>query len=785
MRNLLFTVVVLLLSTDLYGQSLSSIFNNVDTLYLNGGVPSAMEISDTSTIPLISSNPCENPREDIALARIYGNGRVIAIAHENILKNNCITQVDNADLVVNMLDWLDQGSQRITLKEGWLDSASTTDFQSIVSSHGYTFSTLSSAITSTVLSTTDILILGNDWNATTSYSSATLSLLDSFVSGGGAILILGLGWSWPQSLSNYPMHQVATLFGMQFTTAPVYDPNQNINNSPLFYNFYPDNINNTGTPSCVSYAFGTNIARGDSLRVMRIAVSSTGLHTMQNGGSLNIPYLIEDWLADINKVYGREYCMYFELIPDNYLLTFPDSSNDPWGPIPDGSSGCEYATMIHDYQEFVVDYIIGAGNYDISHVIEGTVLSGGCAANLTRGHSGGLDLPVTRHEIGHQFTQLHTIGNVGNNNYEPENGSYSIQGGNAHPHAHAQSYHELAEYLLHGIPDVGTKIPTYNTIPTADAGPDVYIPISTPFTLTAQSTDPDIDDTLTYVWDNMNRGPAQPIPVIDDTRGALFMRLLPDTSPTRTIPEISTILDGLLQNAQEQLPSQPRTMDIRLTVNDNHQILHQNIYINASGINSDDIRITVAEAGPFQVTSQNSAGTRYDGGTSIPIHWDVNGTDTIPIMTTSVSIDLSVDGGMTFPYSLSAQTPNTGTATVTLPNINTQNARIRISANNSIYFDINNADFRIDEVQDIDMVDPSLRFSVYPTPFEDYIDVYTPEHSASSRLILSDIYGRVLITRSILQDETRIDLQDLAPGSYVLTYTTGAQSRSRIISRLD
>src|SRR5690606_4310130 len=131
--------------------------------------------------------------------------------------------------------------------------------------------------------------------------------------------------------------------------------------------------------------------------------------------------------------------------------------------------------------------------------IMGTPYSGGCAGSLTNGMSGGLNLSVSRHEMGHQFGQRHTINHTGKDNFEPENGNWTIQGGNAHGYAHGVSYHQLAAFL-NTIPTTGIKIPTGNTIPTISVRPEAVIPISTPFSIQATSTDPDAGDSLTFVF---------------------------------------------------------------------------------------------------------------------------------------------------------------------------------------------------------------------------------------------------------------------------------------------
>lgn len=442
---------------------------------------------------------------------------------------------------------------------------------------------------------------------------------------------------------------------------------------------------------------GTNHPRGENLLVLRLAVSCNGEYTTQVGGVANAAANIDNWLIAMNEIYGREHCIRFELIPNNNTLIFPDAENDPWPTLPEGSGGCTNAGLILDIQGDVIDGIIGAANYDFSHVMAGAPFGGGCAGSYKGGLSGQLSFAVTRHEMGHQFQQPHTISNGGNNNYELAGGNWSIMGGNGQPYVHASSFHQTVNHITTTEAGVGTNIPTGNTVPTVNAGPDVAIPISTPYVLTGSASDPDAGDMLTYVWDSMDRGIDQGSPVTDDTQGALFMRLIPTTNPSRTIPTIEDVIHNNYNTATENLPSQPREMNIRLTVNDNHKINYNGEMVNASGSLSDDIKITVVNnGGPFQVTSPNTAVT-YDGGTMQTITWDVNGTDLAPINTTNVKISLSTDGGFNFPIVLANSTANDGTEVLTLPNINTTQARVKIEAIDNIYFDMSNTDFTINQ----------------------------------------------------------------------------------------
>jgi chitodextrinase len=61
----------------------------------------------------------------------------------------------------------------------------------------------------------------------------------------------------------------------------------------------------------------------------------------------------------------------------------------------------------------------------------------------------------------------------------------------------------------------------------------------------------------------------------------------------------------------------------------------------------------------------------------------------------NVDILLSTDGGLTFPITLVAGTPNDGSQAVVIPNVSGTTNRIMVKGTNHIFFDINNSDFTI------------------------------------------------------------------------------------------
>jgi subtilisin-like proprotein convertase family protein len=154
----------------------------------------------------------------------------------------------------------------------------------------------------------------------------------------------------------------------------------------------------------------------------------------------------------------------------------------------------------------------------------------------------------------------------------------------------------------------------------------------------------------------------------------------------RTFPR----LQDLSTNAAtpwERLPSVARTMKFRVTARDNRA---------GGGCTAeDDMVITVAgTAGPFSVTAPNTNIT-WGVGTTQTVTWNVASSNLAPVNCAQVRIRLSTDAGLTYPIVLAASVPNSGTASVVVPNFVSTNCRVRVEAVGNVFFDISNVNFRI------------------------------------------------------------------------------------------
>jgi hypothetical protein len=135
------------------------------------------------------------------------------------------------------------------------------------------------------------------------------------------------------------------------------------------------------------------------------------------------------------------------------------------------------------------------------------------------------------------------------------------------------------------------------------------------------------------------------------------------------------------------MPTTNRAMTFRVTARDNRS--------GGGGTASDDMVVTVnAASGPFVVTQPNTA-VSWASASVQTVTWNVASTNGAPVNTANVKISLSTDGGFTYPIVLLASTANDGTESVTMPNVATTTARIKVEAVGNIFFDISDTNFSI------------------------------------------------------------------------------------------
>ena len=461
------------------------------------------------------------------------------------------------------------------------------------------------------------------------------------------------------------------------------------------------------------------LARGADdakLRTIRLAVACTGEYAAYFGGSkTNTLASINNTITRINSIYERDFGIRLQLVANNDLLIYTSASTDPYS-----DYAYKYNWGVENHNNLTT--VIGLSNFDMGHLFgAGTVNSGdaggigsvcsdlykgrGYSCANTQNYKGDyFDLKYVAHEMGHQLGARHSF------TYKTETGSTSQMevgggstimsyGGNTmqdyqtsiDPYFHAISIQEVTDYIKTKTCPILTS--TANAIPVVNAGLDFTIPKGTPFMLKGTATDSNLEDALTYSWEQMDLGNATTsIPSSSATSGALFRSFMPSTSATRYFPTMNSVLAGQTTTpgvyvAAETLPTVARTLNFRLTVRDNRA--------GGGANNTDDMIVTVnGVAGPFTVDTQNTT-ISYVGGSTQAVNWTVAGTNANGVNCANVDILLSTDGGQTFPITLAAGTPNDGLHNVIIPNVAGTTNRIMVKGSNHIFFDVNNANFTI------------------------------------------------------------------------------------------
>lgn len=479
-----------------------------------------------------------------------------------------------------------------------------------------------------------------------------------------------------------------------------------------------------------------SVISGTDLRTYRLALAATNEYTVAVGGNTVAGALAAQMLImnRVNGVYERELAIRMVTIANNNLIIY--AADNMCGGVPCTSANDPYtnsngSTMLTENTNNL-NAVIMTANYDIGHVFSTggggvATLNGPCGGNKARGVTG-LPNPVgdpfaidyVAHEMGHQWGSNHTFNGAsgscagGNrsaaNAYEPGSGitimAYAgICGTQNLANNSIDTFHVRSLEVIVAFSQTGggnacaMTIPTGNTPPAVSVigGATYNIPKQTPFALTASATDIN-NDPITYDWQEYNLGASTTAVPNTDSDGSarpIFRPFLPVPTGTRTFPALPHILNsanvpppttaGFLTG--ELLPAITRTM--------NFQVIARDSRANGGGINTATAMVIVdGNSGPFVVTAPNT-NVSWQGNSQQTVTWNVTNTTNAPVSAANVQILLSTDGGLTFPTTLLASTPNDGTQLLAIPNTPSTTARIKVQGVSNIFFDISDANFTI------------------------------------------------------------------------------------------
>lgn len=463
------------------------------------------------------------------------------------------------------------------------------------------------------------------------------------------------------------------------------------------------------------------------LRKYRLAMACTGEFSSFHDGADNIATVEESLSAivtivnRVNEVWSHEIAVRLELIENNDQLMFLNAQTDPYA--------VNQTDALLDANPAVLDLNVGNNSYDVGHVLSTHPSTGQGVANLegvcretTKGRATSAHVVpqgdpfvvgILCHEMGHQFGATHVQSGCHNVSpdtaFEPGSGTtimsyagicgngFNIQGF-SEPYYNNCSIQQIFEYSREGfggscatIEDLGNTNPEVSI----DYEDGFFIPISTPFELDGNATDMEDASNMTYSWEERDNEPGVyideapgPMPGSPIGNSPLFRSWAATTATNRVFPIMSRIVE-MTSDVGETLPTYSRNLTFRFTARDNHAV--------SGGVEWAEVAFHATdEAGPFLVTFPNLGNENWTVGDYTEVTWDVANTDADRVNCQRVNIRLSTDGGYTYPIMLLANTPNTGTAFVNVPDQVSETARIRVEAADNVFFDISNANFDIE-----------------------------------------------------------------------------------------
>lgn len=451
------------------------------------------------------------------------------------------------------------------------------------------------------------------------------------------------------------------------------------------------------------------------LKTFRLAMSCTGEYTTYHGGTVaGALAAINATMTRVNGVFEIDFAVRMVLIANDNLVIYTNAASDPYSPAANMNNwnGELQATLTS---------VIGEANYDVGHLFGATGGGGnaGCIGCVcVDGQKGSgitspadgvpmgdtFDIDYVAHELGHQFGGNHTFSHSAENNavnVEPGSGStimgYAGITGATDVQAHSDDYFAYRSILQVQTNLNGKTCPVTTTLtnqaPVMNAGSNYTIPKSTPFILTGSGTDPN-GDTLSYCWEQNNDattvGAAASYVSATKTNGPNFRSLPPVSTPVRYMPKLQSVLNNTLTADWESVNSNARTSNFTLTGRDNVVGPTTAGQTGTAGC----VITTSGTIGPFDVTSQGSAGISWIQGTNEIISWVTNGAETLAGSTT-VDILLSTDGGLNFNTVLASGVANDGSETIVVPNIAATTCRIMVKPTGNVYYDVNTTPFAI------------------------------------------------------------------------------------------
>ena len=428
------------------------------------------------------------------------------------------------------------------------------------------------------------------------------------------------------------------------------------------------------------------IANTQVLRVYRLAMHipySTFSRYYFDSKIEKVKTFWADTEAFLNEMYLRDLGVRFEVVNDERLI-IKDATKETF-------ASTRNASYVKDNSTIVINSLIGENSYDVGISLVYTssqkeagirglaYLEGVYQPNTKADAVAILTKEVIAHEIGHLFGGRHTFGShKGSAAYDSEktelgSGTSVMSYGSPRDFFSLSSIERIRQRLTQ-VPARAQDKTFATQAPRIDRSKlknHYTIPKGTFFQFYIPATDPD-SSVLLYAVNQHDVRNADETPI---TQYAIY-------KPTTTNPV--TIKTEYHENsgnvvANSGLAHQTTgTFTFWLGVSD-AQPQQAADYIVQYDLA--ETKVTVKEGTPFEITTTPK--NKYKGGEKISLQWKV---DAAIFAGTKARVLLSDDLGKTFKHVVLAETANDGAEEVTLPNINTSKAVLKVEVIEGVAF---------------------------------------------------------------------------------------------------